>query len=324
MDKYITILAKLARIKTIIVVYLFFIIGYLVSGAKYSFNANWILGFVAILSWYINATSINDLADEEIDKINLKGDRERPLLDDSKNRRTVWTIYYISAILAILVSATLGVWATLLGVMMLLLNYIYSMPPIRVSYRGLWAPLALPLGYVLFPFMLGFFSSKAVWTNQYLILLVGVYCAFTGRLLLKDYRDVKGDKKFGKLTYLVRHGNKATASTAAVFWVIGASLIGFYFRDYWSMLALTAAFLIAIIYFLYKLSQSEKFSQQKWWLTAVGRAGNIVALAIILLLDTKIRKASSLRTDLWVGVLFAFGIYYLYPIYIELKNSQAI
>ena len=45
--------------------------------------------------------------------------------------------------------------SSVLFLLLILLNYIYSMPPIRVSYRGLLAPALLPIGYVVLPFILG-------------------------------------------------------------------------------------------------------------------------------------------------------------------------
>lgn len=321
---YFKILSKLIRIRTVVVVYLFFIIGYLITASRYSFNPDWVMGFVAVSIWYINATSINDLADEEIDKINLKHDKERPLVDSNKNRSAVKKIYYASTLLVLLVCAYFGAKALILGALMLVLNYIYSMPPIRVSYRGVWAPLTLPLGYVLYPYLLGFFASGNIWQNRYYILLFGLYFAFVGRIFLKDYRDVKGDKKFGKLTFLVRHGNRATSIASAVFWLLGAGLVGLYFKNYWAVLAMVAIFAVAVLYFLHKLSRTNKFSQQQWWLTAVGRSGNIVALAIIFVLDSNIRNINGIKFNLGIGLLLLLGIYYLQPVYTQLKINKAI
>ncbi len=323
-QNYLKILSKLIRIRTVVVVYLFFIIGYLITASRYSFNIDWVIGFVAVSIWYINATSINDLADEEIDKINLKNDKERPLVDSNTNRSAVKKIYYASALLVLLVCAFFGVKAIILGALMLVLNYIYSMPPIRVSYRGIWAPLTLPLGYVLYPYLLGFFASGNIWQNRYYILLLGLYFAFVGRIFLKDYRDVKGDKKFGKLTFLVRHGNRATTIASAVFWLLGAGLVGLYFKNYWTVLAMVVVFAVAVLYFLHKLSKTDKFSQQQWWLTAVGRSGNIVALVIIFVLDSNIRNISGIKFNLGIGLLLLLGVYYLRPVYVQLKANKAI
>lgn len=42
-----------------------------------------------------------------------------------------------------------------------------------------------------------------------------LYLGFIGRILLKDFRDVRGDALFGKRTFLVRHGRRATCAVSA-------------------------------------------------------------------------------------------------------------
>jgi hypothetical protein len=49
----------------------------------------------------------------------------------------------------------------------------------------------------------------------------GLYLGFIGRILLKDFRDVRGDALFGKRTFLVRHGRRATCSVSAAAFVAG-------------------------------------------------------------------------------------------------------
>jgi 4-hydroxybenzoate polyprenyltransferase len=48
---------------------------------------------------------------------------------------------------------------------------------------------------------------------------------FIGRIVLKDFRDVRGDVLFGKRTFLVRHGRVPTCRLSAVTWLAGAALV---------------------------------------------------------------------------------------------------
>jgi hypothetical protein len=41
----------------------------------------------------------------------------------------------------------------------------------------------------------------------------GLYVGFIGRIMLKDFPDVRGDALFGERTFLVRHGWRATCAT---------------------------------------------------------------------------------------------------------------
>ena len=87
------------------------------------------------------------------------------------------------------------------------------------------------------------------------MLLAGLYVGFIGRILLKDFRDVRGDALFGKRTFLVRHGRRTTCRLSAVLWTAGtapdhldrpldrhldADLRGTGIREYSSLLALLA------------------------------------------------------------------------------------
>ena len=60
-----------------------------------------------------------------------------------------------------------------------------------------------------------------------LLLLAGLYAGFVGRILLKDFRDVRGDALFGKRTFLVRHGRGATCTLSAIFMTLGVSVLPF-------------------------------------------------------------------------------------------------
>jgi len=56
-------------------------------------------------------------------------------------------------------------------------------------------------------------------------LLAALYVGFIGRIVLKDFRDVVGDRLFGKRTFLVRHGRRVTCGLSAACWVVGSGLL---------------------------------------------------------------------------------------------------
>ena len=51
------------------------------------------------------------------------------------------------------------------------------------------------------------------------------YLGFIGRIVLKDFRDLKGDALFGKRTFLVRHGRGPTLVFSAVFTTAGTGVV---------------------------------------------------------------------------------------------------
>ncbi len=107
----------------------------------------------------------------------------------------------------------------------LLLAAAYSLPPIRLSGRGIVTSVLLPLGYVAVPYLLGAFSVDVTLNRRGVLLLVGLYLGFMGRLVLKDFRDEHGDRMYSKRTMLVRYGRARTCAFGAVFWTAGA-LVG--------------------------------------------------------------------------------------------------
>ena len=74
--------------------------------------------------------------------------------------------------------------------------------------------MLLPLGYVAIPYLVGVLTVQPSVDGRQLALLGGLYVAFIGRIMLKDFRDVRGDELFGKRTFLLRHGHVATAGPA--------------------------------------------------------------------------------------------------------------
>ena len=77
------------------------------------------------------------------------------------------------------------------------------------------------------PYLLGIFAVRGSVSRADLLLLAGLYAGFIGRIVLKDFRDVRGDALFGKRTFLVRHGRRATCRLSAAFLVAGVSVLPF-------------------------------------------------------------------------------------------------
>jgi 4-hydroxybenzoate polyprenyltransferase len=244
---------------------------------------------VAIALWYINGTALNDYADYEIDIINLKGDQDRPLVTGASTRKEILNIAMLCGMLAIFLCAILEWQSGIFMAVLLLLNVSYSIKPFQISRRGGVAPLFLPIGYVALPVYLGYMLSTNHWASAATTITVGLYLQFIGRIILKDYRDVKGDKAHGKMTFLLRYGNQAVCIVSAVMiaasciWII--LLFGNYLHAFrYSILCLLSFGLIM----LQQLSKEEKWKQQKPIIAAFGRAMTGITAAIICGLVTTI------------------------------------
>ena len=180
---------------------------------------------VAVAGFLIFSVACNDLADEAIDRVNLPGDPRRPLAGGGAQRSQLSTTGAVGALAALGASAALGLRAALIVVLGLILSAAYSLRPFRVCERGVLAPLLLPACYVAVPFLLGVDAARRPVTGSELVVLGGLYLGFIGRIVLKDFRDVRGDALFGKRTFLVRHGRRATCALSAVCWGAGTVVV---------------------------------------------------------------------------------------------------
>ena len=180
---------------------------------------------VVVLGFLMFSVACNDIADERIDAVNLAGDRRRPLVVGAGGRTEMLVIGLAGAALAIGVAASLG-WPVLVTLVVgLALSAGYSVPPLRVADRGVFASLMLPACYVAVPFLVGHFAASSQLAGRDLLVLAGLYVTFIGRILLKDFRDLRGDALFGKRTFLVRHGRRRTCALSAVFMIAGAGIL---------------------------------------------------------------------------------------------------
>lgn len=180
---------------------------------------------VAVAGFLVFSVALNDLADEAIDRVNLPGDRRRPLVGGGADRRQLSTTGIVGALAALAASTALGLHAVLVVVPGLALSAAYSLRPFRLARRGVLAPLMLPACYVAVPYLLGVDAARRPITAAELAVLGGLYLGFIGRIVLKDFRDVRGDALFGKRTFLVRHGRRATCTLSMACWGAGTVVV---------------------------------------------------------------------------------------------------
>lgn len=179
----------------------------------------------AVAGLLLFSVAVNDVADEAVDRVNLAPQPGRPLLTGAMHRRDMVMVAALAAAVALADAAWLGAWAAAVTLAGLAVSAAYSLPPMRLSARGAVASLMLPACYVAVPFVLGAFTTGRSLSAAAWVLLAGSYVGFIGRILLKDFRDLRGDALFGKRTFLVRYGRRPTCVTSAACWVVGAALL---------------------------------------------------------------------------------------------------
>lgn len=280
LQKYLSVLTGLLRVRTFLLLVIYSLLGYAFGsyqqgGWDVLSELRFVIIIIVIGAWYINGTALNDFADYEIDKINLKKSSERPLLDNTISRKELIYVALGVVLFAILGSIYLGRNAIILTSAMILLNVAYSIKPIAISHRGVLAISLLPLGYVLYPVLLGIWANdmKIDFSMQVLTLILGLYLQFVSRIILKDFRDVKGDKKFGKKTFLLLYGQKVTCLISQITLVLGIIIL---FAGNLNQLKYSLIAIVMIAGYAFEmiaeLSKQKSWKDQKAYITSYGRS----------------------------------------------------
>jgi 4-hydroxybenzoate polyprenyltransferase len=180
---------------------------------------------VVVVGYVAFSVAVNDLADVAVDRVNLPGDASRALATGAASVLEMRLLAAVGAVVSGLGAALLG-WTCLeVTSAALIVAAAYSLPPLRLSRRGIVAPLALPLGFVVVPFLAGVLAVRPEVRGGDLALVAGLYLGFIGRIVLKDFRDVRGDALLGKRTFLVRRGRAWTCGLSAALWVVGSGAL---------------------------------------------------------------------------------------------------
>ncbi len=272
---------RMLRYRTVILMITFEAIGFQAVQPARNFSFDFILVALMLGTLYMSSTCFNDISDEEVDKINLKNDPSRPLVVTGTTPRQLRQLGVASILAASLAAVLVSPYYLGFVLAGVVLGMAYSLPPLRLSYRGILASLWLPLSYVVLPFLAGAWLQGRLDSHSVYILMT-MYICFVGRILLKDFRDYKGDKKVGKLNFLVRHGPRATCQAAAAAWLLGDALFVLTLHHSLPLLTVLMQPLIAmILYFLYRLSIEPDFKRQLLDVMVIGRCGNAITVGLL-------------------------------------------
>jgi len=229
------------------------------------------------------AVALNDLSDVAVDRINLADDPTRPLVSGRADVASMRAVAVVSAAAALAVAATIGVAAVLVAGSGLALAAAHSLPPVRLSGRGIVGPLLLPFSMVAVPFVVGVLAAGGSFGTTTIGLLLALYVGFIGRLLLKDFRDVRGDALMGKRTFLVRRGRRATCALSAVLWVAGSAALAVVPSHGWAVMTAWSTLLAVALVLLAQLATSTSHRRDERLVAAVAVAGR--GLLLVLLAD---------------------------------------
>lgn len=300
---------RMLRLRTVLVMITFEAIGYEAVKPTGNLSVKFYLATIMLGTLYMSATCFNDVADEEVDKVNLANDVSRPLVTTNTSSSQLKALGVIALVVASLSAVIISPGYLLLVLAGILLSVLYSLPPVQISYRGFLAAIWLPFSYVVLPFMSGALIQGQL-TRFSIYVLCAMYICFIGRILLKDFRDYEGDKKFGKLNFLVRHGPQKTCIASGAAWIVGDIFFSVTLASTFPLLAIIIQpMILAVLYGLYLLSNEKQYSRKLLEVLFIGRVGNAIALALLAALTLQAYHYSQAQknfTVLAVGVFMAF------------------
>jgi 4-hydroxybenzoate polyprenyltransferase len=295
---------RMLRIRTVLVMVTFQAIGYEAVKPTGAVSVTFILGAIMLGALYMSATCFNDVSDEEVDKVNLANDVSRPLMTTNVTSQQLKWLGIITLIISLVTAIAISPAHLVLAISGILLSVFYSLPPIKISHRGIFASLWLPLSYVILPFLTGSFIQGDL-TRTSMWVLLTMYVTFIGRILLKDFRDYEGDKKFGKLNFLVRHGPVKTCIASASAWILGDVLFCVMLaRKYPAVAIIMQPIIAGVLYGLYRLAYEKKRPLLLLEVLFIGRLGNAIAVSLLTALTLKAYHYPALQNNL---IIIAVG-----------------
>lgn len=282
MRSHLRLVVTLCRPPVVLTLAMFGVLGIAQGGAAQD-GLGAVPVLVAIAAFVVFSIAVNDLVDEAVDRANREGGPARPLAQGLAVRRHMRLAAAGAAAVVLTAGAAVGWQAVVVLAAGLAVSGLYSF---QLSSRGVVASLVLPALFVAVPYLVGLLSARTTVHGQDLVLLGGLYLGFIGRIVLKDFRDVKGDALFGKRTFLVRHGRRTTCGFSAVGWVLGpACLLGV--RGLTPTLVVVQVVLVVVaLALLRSLAAGRGARQDEWTISALAIIGRAVVLCVVVHIAT--------------------------------------
>jgi chlorophyll synthase len=279
--KMLTLYWNLLRYRVAVMIVLFMLLGAAWHKGLTSIDAPVLLMILALASSYVSATSVNDIADREIDEINHPGDSGRPLVTGAARTADLWVLFVVSSVLAVALGLAAGPGAAGIVLLSVGIGALYSLPPAMLSYRTFLAPLTLAVAYVGIPYWAGVVVAGESLQTSDLPLMMSLYLLFAGRIILKDFRDREGDAAFGKPTFLLKYGKRATCLASLCALCAGDALLVASLADRWWLAALLQLYIASIVIMLYRLYRVRSRKDEQLSIGVGAKMGNGLLVTLL-------------------------------------------
>ncbi|MCJ7571279.1 MAG: UbiA family prenyltransferase [Candidatus Thermoplasmatota archaeon] len=198
--------------------------------------------------------NLNSLCDYNVDKLYKKYMSDSVDIIGKKNLKIIIFLEFLISVSIIMLFFLKGhLVVSLLGIIGLIIIFIYSAEPIRLKKQGLLSPLPILILYTI-PMVGGWFIFRENITIYFLLFLVGYVLMNEGFTLVNTCEDFTEDKKEKIRTWAHVIGLKKTLKLAFIFSLCGLlCIIGLFLKLYqnnWDIVyipAIVSIFFTAIL-----------------------------------------------------------------------------
>jgi 4-hydroxybenzoate polyprenyltransferase len=279
--RFLHLAIRMTRYRSTLTLVTFMLAGFVWHQPRPRLTVGLLLAAAALAATYAALTSLNDLADERIDRVNLRGHADRPLVAATASRRDLLLLAGAAAVVAVVCGALAGPAVGVLVLLSVVLYAQYSLPPLRVSHRPLLTPFYLALGYSALPYVIGVSVAGDHLGARDALLLPALVCLFLARIVLKDFRDRRGDALAGKPTFLIRRGKPATCAFSLAALAVGSALLLAALHDTPLLAAGTLPFLAALALLQVRLASARALLDEVILIGLGARIGNGLLLTLL-------------------------------------------
>ncbi len=300
---------RLLRYRVAVMIVLFALIGAAWHGGLTDPGWPVVSMVLALASSYVCATSVNDIADREIDRINHPKDQGRPLVTGTAEVRDLWLVFGVAGALSVGLPLTVGPLATGIMALSVVIGVLYSLPPVELSHRTFLAPLTLAVAYVGIPYWAGVVAAGEKLGTSDLLPIASLYLLFTGRIVLKDFRDREGDATYGKPTFLLRYGKPATCLLSLGAVCAGDALLVLALADHALLALLLQPYVAVVAFMLLRLYRAAGRKEEQLSIGVGARVGNGLLTTMLGVL-----VLANAGADAGVQTTFALALLAVYAI----------
>ena len=297
--------ARMLRYRVAVMLWMFMLLGAAFHGGP---TLALVWAALVLASSYVAATTLNDVADRDLDRVNHPRDAGRPLVNGTATATDLLLLNKLASVLAVLAALPLGWVGVLLVVCSLAIGRAYSSPPALLSYRTYLAPAILSVAYVAVPYGLGVSAAAGAATRSDAVFCAALMALFLARINLKDFRDRRGDAMYGRPTLLLRFGKTATCAVSLVALIVGNALLFAALSPSVAVALVFETFFLAVAWSLHALWRAPEGRMEQVAIGIGAKMGNGVLLTVLGWLVLAHAGAPAVDRLLFVLVLgAAFG-----------------